>query len=391
MPQSWVQTSPNSSAQVNEVLVVGGGIVGLSVAWSMRRRGVAVRILERGVCGQGSTAKATGGIRSQFGSEVNVRLTLASLSTFRDWTLIHGGDVGFRQVGYLFLATSAAHIEAHRLGAELQRRCGARVELLDADETSARLPWVVLDDVMGASFGPDDGIADPGAAVASMVSSCRRSGVEISEGVVVQAIEQSGGQVTGVTTTARSIAADVVVICAGPWSALLAATAGISLPVTPHHRQVYRTGAVRAIPSVTPFVIDQGTGVYFHSDGGGLIFGGGDRDGAEGFDESFRAEESPRIIELLSRRLPQVLDAELTGGWAGVRDMTPDDLAVVGALPSPEGAYIATGFSGHGFMHAPAIGEEVARLVAGEAPGLDMATLLPTRFDSALRREPYVF
>ena len=375
-----------------EVVIVGGGIVGLSAAWSLRRAGAGpVTLVERGACGQGATARATGGVRTQFGSEVNVRLSLASLPFFRQWSAIHGGDAGYRPIGYLFLATTAEHLEAQARGAAVQRACGARVELLAREEVARRLPGAEVSDVLGASFGPDDGLADPGAAVASLVSSCRRSGVEIEEGVAVEEVVLESGRVAGVRTGAGRVVADVVVVAAGPWSPPLLAGAGFDLPVTPRHRQVYRAGAVEGLPSPCPFVVDLGTGVYFHGDGSGLIFGGGDREGTPGYDESFRPEEAPRVIELLSRRLPRVLEARLLGGWAGVRDMTNDDLGVLGPVPGVDGLLVATGFSGHGFMHAPAAGEELARLAFGRATEIDVSALSPSRFGAGLRGETYVF
>lgn len=375
-----------------DVVVVGGGIVGLSVAWSLKRRGAGrVTLLEKGSCGQGSTGKATGGVRSQFGSEVNVRLSVASLPYFLDWTAIHGGDVAYRPVGYLFLATTRDHLDSQARGSDLQRACGARVDLLSPEDVATRLPGVNLDGILGASFGPDDGLADPGAAVASLVSSCRHSGVVVTEGREVQAVAVRSGRAVGVRTTHGECPADVVVIAAGPWSPAVLAGTGFELPVIPRHRQVYRSTAVAGLPSPCPFVVDLGSGVYFHTDVHGLIFGGGDREGAPGLDESFHEDEAPRIIGLLSDRLPQVLEARLTGGWAGVRDMTPDHHGVLGWVPGIEGLMLATGFSGHGFMHAPAVGEEAARLALGEPAKIDLSALDPSRFAGQLRKESYVF
>lgn len=371
--------------------MVGGGVVGLCAAWSLRRRGAEVVLLERGVCGQGSTAKATGGVRTQFGSEVNVRLTLASLPFFRDWAQIHGSGAGYRPIGYLFLASTPEQVEAQARGAELQGGCGARVELLDRPQLEARLPGVALDGVLGGSFGPDDGLADPGAAVSALVSSCRRAGVRIQEGVEVTSLVLERTGAAGVGTVAGRLAADAVLVAAGAWTPDLLRPAGFDLPITPRHRQVYRALGVSGLAADCPFVIDMGTGVYFHPDGQGIIFGGGDREGTPGLDESFRPEEAPRIVELLARRLPQALEARLTGGWAGVRDMTPDDHAIVGELSGAERLYVAAGFSGHGFMHAPALGEEIARAMLGEEPDVDISRLDPGRFEAGATEETYVF
>lgn len=379
------------SGKPAEVVVIGGGAIGLCVAWSLRRRGASVTLLERARCGSGSTGRATGGVRTQFGSEVNVRLSLASLGWFRDWEEVHGGDIGYRPIGYLFLATTRQQVEALARGDELQRACGARVELLRVQEVPKLVPALSPDGVLGASFGPDDGLADPGAAVSSLVSSCARAGVRILEETEVQSLTVRSGAVVGVRTNRGDHGCDVLVLAAGVWSPGLLGSLGVDLPITPRHRQVYRATPFAGVGDDCPFVVDQGTGVYFHPDPGGTVFGGGDRDGTVGLDDRFRPDEAPRIIEMLTRRVPAAAEASVVGGWAGVRDMSPDDHAVVGAVDEVAGLYLAAGFSGHGFMHSPAVGEEVARLALAEPATIDLRALSPTRFAGGRVEESYAF
>jgi sarcosine oxidase subunit beta len=375
-----------------DVAVVGGGIVGLAVANALAERGVRrVVVLERGTCGMGSTAKATGGIRCQFGAEINVRLTLRSLEAFRDWPHRYGGDAGYRPVGYVFMAATADQLEGLLRGVELQRRLGARVELWAPDELAQRLPGVTVDGVAGATFGPDDGLGDPGTAVGSLRAACLRRGVRIEEGIGVDAIGLAGGRATGVDAGGQRFAADAVVIAAGPWSAAVGRLAGVELPVTPRHRQAYRAGAAPGLVRPSPLTVDLGTGVYFHTDGDGLVFGGGDRDSPPGFDDRVWPEDAPRVVELLTRRLPQMRDAPLTGSWAGLREMTPDDVAILGPIEEVPGLFAATGFSGHGFMHAPAAGEIAGALLTGAEPPFDASAMSPGRFSAGVRSEGYAF
>lgn len=378
---------------LREVIVVGGGIIGLSVAHELVRRGIkSVTVLERGRCGEGSTAKATGGVRVQFGSAINVRLGRLSLEAFRDWPSRYGGDCGYEPVGYLFLAVTPEQRRLQHEAMALQRSLGAAVQDLDRVEIAELVPGLVTEDVLGGTLGPEDGVADPGMALASLESACRRSGVRIEEGSAVTAIHTTAGRVSGVVAGERSLAADVVVIAAGAWTRPVAQLAGIDLPIEPHHRQAYRAVGFPGLRRPTPLVVDLGSGVYFHSEGReGLIFGGGDRESPPGFDDTIHHEEAARVIALLQDRLPCAREAELTSLWAGLREMTPDDLGIVGALPEVSGLFVAAGFSGHGFMQAPAIGQLLAATITGAAPAFEYAELSPARFAGGLQKEPYVF
>lgn len=372
--------------------MVGAGIVGLSIAHALREAGVRrVTVVERGRAGEGSTMRATGGIRAQFASPVLVRLSLLALEHWRTWSLRYHGDVSFRRTGYLFLNTSPEQMAAADRGLSVQRSLGARVERLGRRELARRLPGVRLEDVLGATLGLDDGLADPGAAVISLVRACRRRGVSLEEGLDDAGLVVSGGRVTGVRTAGRQYPAGTVVVATGAWTAPLLAPVGITLPIEPHHRQVYRATRPAQVGAELPMVVDRGTGVYFHPDGAGLVFGGGDRCTEPGWDARFRPQDAPRIIELLTARVPAMAGAGLTGGWAGLREMTPDDLGVVGRLDGVEGVFVAAGFSGHGFMHAPAIGEVVAAQLTGRRPPVDVEALAPGRFASHLDPDAYAF
>lgn len=375
-----------------DVVVVGGGIIGLSVAHALVRYGVSrVVVLEGHECGGGATSKATGGIRAQFSADINIRLSLLSVEFFRHWAEIFGGDAGYRPVGYVFLASESAQERALMLGVNTQRALGVRVEWLGPQRLAQVIGDVRLDGVRGGTFAHDDGIGDPGSAMSSLVRSCLDRKVTIVEGAQVTAVQRVAGRVCGVRSTYGDYAADVVVNAAGVWADQVAQLVDARLPITPHHRQVYRAGRLGGLLSPSPFVVDLATQVYFHADGEGVIFGGGDREGEASFDDRVRPGDAARIVCHVTERLPRLEDAPLTSMWAGLRDMTPDDVGIVGELQAARGFYIAAGFSGHGFMHAPAVGEILARLITGRDPPFDIAALHPARFSSERGTETYVF
>lgn len=380
-------------------IIVGGGIIGLSTAFEVAQleRGAGITVLERNRLGSGTTSKATGGIRSQFSSETNVRLALLSRERFAHWQAIYGGNPRFVRIGYLFVTASEPQAALLRAGAREQQRWGVEVSMLTAPELARTVPGMTTGDLRVGTFTESDGIADPGSATAALESACRRAGVELREGAEVQSVRlDTDGATTGVTLTdGTTLSADRVVVACGPWTAPLLATIGVSVPIHPHHRQVYRTGPLSTWPPTIPLTVDLDTGLYCHSDGGAVVFGGGDRDTSPSFDDTARPSDAARLGDALIKRWPQLGEAPITHTWAGLREMTPDDHGVVGELPGHPGLFVAAGFSGHGFMQAPAVGLMMAALATGSPPPVDASALHPGRF---LRRtggrdtaEQYVF
>lgn len=382
---------PHKAIRPADVVIVGGGIIGLSIAHALTQRGVShVVVLERARCGQGSTAKATGGIRCQFSSELNVRMSLLSLEYFRNWADLFGGDVGYQAHGYMFLATNDIQFELLKQGAAMQVSLGAKTELLTPAEIASRIPALNTEGITGGTFGVQDGRGDPGGAVVSLIGACRRGGVTILEQCAVTGFGLADGRISGVESSCGAFAADIVVNAAGAWSDPVARLAGTSVPVSPHHRQAYLAGEVQGVPTPSPHVIDLGTGCYFHQESHGLVFGGGDRESEPGYDDQIWPNDAPRIMALLTHRLPSSRDVPLKSIWAGLREMTPDDIGIVGFSPELSNLFIAAGFSGHGFMHAPAVGEVSARLMTGADALFDVSALDPARFRHQVAHERYV-
>lgn len=368
-------------------IVVGGGIVGLSAAYHLAAAGVRdVLLLEREAgLGLGSTGRCAGGFRHQYSSEVNVRLSLASAPLICGFSEEHGLELDVHVDGYLFLCRDEATWTGYQAAAAMQRRLGARVELLDAAACASLIPGLAVDDVVGATFGPDDGIADPSGLVNGYATIARRAGATIRLGVAVTSIRASAGggsRVLGVSTMAGDVDAPVVVLAGGVWSPTLAAPLGIDLSVEPHARQLVQTTDFPGRPDRRTLVIDTASMCFFHREGNGVLMGVPPVTDAPTFemrtDDRFVAEE---LVPAAMRLLPSIEDAGFATTWAGLYEMTPDHHPVIGPIRGLDGLLVATGFSGHGFQHAPITGKLLAEIATtGAASTVDITALRPERF-----------
>ncbi len=371
-------------ARCAETVVIGGGVVGLSIAYHLAARGCGeVCILERGGIGQGATAKATGGVRQQFSSEINIRLSQESVKRFERFEEEMGSSADFRQIGYLFLASSEEDWAWVQESASRQKRLGIPVELLTPEQASRLVPGLRLDDLLGASFCGSDGIADPHAVVQAFARQARRLGVRILEGHEVTGILVEGSRARGVLTKAGgAIAANAVVNAAGIHARDVGLMTAVEIPVEPHHRQVFVAEPLAGLSGPIPLTVDLRSGTYIHVErNGSILLGGGDHGDRRGFDERLDWSQLSRLISAVTYRLPALEAARIQRGWAGLREMTPDELAIVGPVPETEGFFVAAGFSGHGFMHAPAIGKLMAELILdGRTSTMDISALSLDRF-----------
>jgi sarcosine oxidase subunit beta len=366
-----------------DVVVVGGGVVGTSAAYHLAAAGAGhVVLLERAdAVGTGSTGACAGGFRHQFSSRINIELSLASVPMILGFGEEHGLPLDVVQDGYLFLVRSEGDWDGFRAGAALQRSLGVDARLLSAEEAEAIAPGIAIDDVIGATFCPDDGIADPAGLTQGYSTIARRAGAEIRLGAEVVGIEVVGERVTGVRTADGVVEAPAVIDAAGPWAGALAATAGVDLPLEPIPRMVVTTGAFPGAPLRRTLVIDAATSYYFHKEGDGVLTGmGGQTERA-----SFSTEVDHRFVEeeLLPtavRVFPPIERAGVASMWAGLYEMTPDRHPIIGAAPV-EGLFLANGFSGHGFQHAPIVGKLLAELILeGRAHTVDISSLGLDRF-----------
>jgi sarcosine oxidase subunit beta len=348
--------------------VIGGGALGAAAAFHLRRLGVDdVVLVERDVLASGSTSKSAGGIRAQFADELNIRIALRSLEEFEAMA----DEIDLRQDGYLFLLDNEDDLRGFREAVALQQSFGVPTQVLTPAEAAAIVPQLVVDDLLAATYCPRDGHATPEAVVQWYA---RESGARVMQSCAVTGIDVQDRIVRGVETTRGSIATGCVVCCAGAWSAEVAAFAGVELPVEGLPRWMWFTPQDGGLPEHVPLTIDFSSGFYFHREGPGLAFGG-------------RSED---VSEEAVHRLPALGDLPVQSSWWGYYDVSPDWNALVGEAPGISRLLYATGFSGHGFQQAPAVGEHIAELVVGAAPTLDLSPLSATRFaEGAARPERF--
>jgi sarcosine oxidase subunit beta len=350
--------------ETREVVIVGGGAMGASVAWHLRELGVHdVVLLERDSLASGSTGRSAGGIRTQFSDELNVRIALRSLEEFERME-----GIDFRQHGYLFLLDREEDVASFQDALALQHRLGVPSRELSVAEALAIVPQLEPEGLLAATYCDLDGYATPEAVVQWYAR-----GIDVRQGCEVTGIDVGAGRVAGVQTTQGRIAAGAVVCCAGAWSREVAALAGAELPVTGEKRWMWFTPEDGGLPRQLPLTIDFTTSFYFHREGPGLVFGG-------------REQTLEELAGPAARRLPVLAELPVQSSWWGYYEMSPDRNALVGEAAEPARFFYATGFSGHGFQQSPAVGEHVAELVTGRTPTLDLSAFDVARFERGLLR-----
>jgi sarcosine oxidase subunit beta len=362
-------------------VIIGGGIVGLSTAYHLASAGVTdVVLVERSELGSGSTCKAAGGVRAQFSDAVNVELGARSLRTFETFAATFDQEIDLRQVGYLFLLDKPEHVEAFEKNVALQNEMGVPSRLIDVAEAKALSPLVSTEGLLAAAYSPTDGHCTPESVVNGYATAARRAGARLVRHCAVTGIDSSGGVLTRVVTDRGAIGTDTVICAAGAWSKDLGAMVGVELPVEPLRRQVITTEPMPGLDPRTPFTIDFTTSFYFHGEGRGLLLGMSDPHETPGFKLDESDDWLAGLGAAIERRAPDIGDVGLRAGWAGLYEMTPDHNALVGEAAGVSRFLYATGFSGHGFLMGPAIGEVMRDLYLGRTPVVDVGSLSATRF-----------
>lgn len=368
-------------------------MVGTSIAFHLAEAGARdVVLIDRGDLGGGSTCRAAGGVRAQFSDEVNILLGARSLEAFKRFAHRPGQEIDLHQVGYLFLLSRPGEVEEFERAVALQNSLGVNSRMIDVAEAKRLSPMIETDGLLAAAYSPDDGHCTPESVVLGYATAARRAGAVLHTGTRVVGFERRGDRIATVVTDRGSIAADTVVCAAGAWSAGVGDLAGVTLPVQPVRRQVMFTEPLPDLAPVVPFTIDFATSFYFHREGRGLLFGMSDPDQEPGFHLDYSQDWMPRLGAAMKARAPGLLDVGLIPGWAGLYETTPDHNAVIGRAGDPANFVYATGFSGHGFLQAPAVGEVVRDLCLGREPFVDVGPLGVERFAAGAgpRGESYV-
>jgi sarcosine oxidase subunit beta len=369
-----------------DVVIVGGGIVGSSIAYHLTEQGCRnVVVLEREAhTGLGSTGKSMGGVRAQFATDVNIRMSLYSIPFFPQFEQQTGHPTGYKAHGYLFAATTETHLDYLRANLARQNALGLhQAHMLTRDEIAAVFPLMRSDDILGGSFCPTDGFVDPHSMMTGFMTVAEERGAKLERSSAVRRILTENGCVTGVETDRESIASRVVVNAAGVWAPELAKSAGADLPVKPLRRMLVPTEPFAAIPDRLPMIVDMSTGFHFRPEGVGLLLAWNDPQEPYGYRTEFDPAFIEKVLTRAADRIPAFAELAVNPRrcWAGMYDMSPDKHSILGEAPEVRGLFYANGFSGHGVMHSPATGKIVADLILrGSTDLIDANVLSVERF-----------
>jgi sarcosine oxidase subunit beta len=370
-----------------EVVIVGGGVMGASAAFHLAEAGISVALLEQHELSSGSTSKAAGGVRANFSDELNVALGARSLDLLERFAIRPGYEIDLRRPGYLFALSNQVDVDLFEKSTILHHSFGVESRMISPKDAEKISPLLNVTDLLACSFTPNDGYCTPESVVLGYASGARKFGALIFTNTKVTGINLRGNEISEVVTNKGSIETQAVINCAGAWSPTIAEFVGLELPVTPYRRELAITEplgpAFQDLPEVMPMTIDYATSLYWHREGNGLLMGFSDKSNPPGF-ELLRDPAFPeKLGNLVEKRAPRLLELGLQSGWAGLYEVTPDHNAILGEYKEVNRFFYATGFSGHGFLQGPAIGEILRDLYLSRETFIDISALSADRFMSS--------
>jgi len=372
-----------------DVVIIGGGVMGASIAFHLAEAEVNnIVVVERGDLGSGSSGKPIGGLRAQFSDPLNIEMSSRSLRAYQDFPNRPGTDIRLAGVGYLFLLTSAEQAANFETSVRIQNSLNVPSRMISPHEARQLCPYISTDGLVAAVYSPTDGHARPDLVIQGYADSAAPAGVTFATHTAVTGIDTAGDRVTAVHTDQGPIACSTVICAAGAWSRQIGDMIGIDLPVRPVRRQLAFTIPLTPPAPRIPFTIDFTSSAYFHNSDDGLLFGLADPRQAEGFDTTWTPEWLELFRDVARRRAPALADIEISSGWAGLYEVTPDHNAIIGRSSELDNFLYATGFSGHGFCQAPAVGEMVRDLYLGREPFVDISPFSTDRFRAGAEIRP---
>lgn len=367
-----------------KVAIIGAGLIGFGVGANLIKLGEkSIVILEREkMPGLHSTGKSAGGFRAQFSTRPNIEMSMKSIRILTNFKEEVGVQPEIKQYGYMFLATSQAHLDALKQAIVLQREYGVPVEFFEGAHRALEIcEQLRADDIIGGTFCPTDGYFDPYDFMLAYADFFLENGGQAKYEAEVIGFETKGNEIEAVRTKAGDFPVEKVVIAAGAWSGEIGKMLGLNVPIVPVRRQVFDTEPFDGMKQEIPLIVDMSTGLYVKSESGGFLLGYSNKDEPPGFNYSVDPEFRMLVAEMALSRFPVLEKATLREGWAGFYDTTPDHHSILGIVPPFENLFIAAGFSGHGAMHSPIATKAVAELIVhGSASCVDISPLAITRF-----------
>jgi sarcosine oxidase subunit beta len=369
-----------------DVVIIGGGVMGASAAFHLAEAGVTdVVVLEMDEFASGSTSKAAGGVRAQFSDPVNIALGARGLDAFENFHVRPGYEIDLHQVGYLFLLTSEEQVEVYAASAALQNSMGIATRIISREEAQALSPAAITDDVIAASYHPRDGYCSTENVVLGYIGGARKLGAKAFTHVTVTSIDIVDGVVRGVETSQGRIETATIVCTAGAWSSQIGAMAGVELPIVPMRRQILVSEPLPSelldrFPDRQAFTIDAASTFYWHREGPGVLYGMSYQAETPGFKLTYSDEWLGDLGAAMERRCPELLEVGIAHQWAGLYEITPDHNALIGEASTVSRFIYAAGFSGHGFLQGPAIGEVLRDLYLRREPLIDVRPFTAERF-----------